>query len=133
MVEWQGAKEGERDVKVRLDIGKKSLLVFTAQNVKRPTRTIDCNRTETFTIIESSDKQRTYLLVRIPNEYDLVSEELWITRDFELSYLWACFALAFFVFTKILRACFICVIASKDCLCIQILIIYVTAGSLLYC
>jgi len=69
--EWQGQKEGERDIKVRMDIRKKSLLIFLPGQA-RPTRTIDCKRTDRLYAKESVDKARNFLLIRIPNEYDLV-------------------------------------------------------------
>ena len=71
--EWQGKAEGERDVKIKMDIGKKAILVFTVDNVRRATRTIDCKRTEKIFIKESVDKARNFLLLKFDNDYDLVS------------------------------------------------------------
>ncbi|XP_067938007.1 dual oxidase 2-like [Watersipora subatra] len=72
VVEWQGHKEGDRDVKVRMDIRKKSLILFAAGNLRRPARTIDCSRTSKLVLTESTDRLRNYLSVSIDNDYDLV-------------------------------------------------------------
>lgn len=70
--EWQGPKEGLRSVKVKCDVDKKAILVFADPNTRKPTRTLSCKDGGKMFLKESVDKQRNYLLIRVPREYDLV-------------------------------------------------------------
>lgn len=56
-----------------MDIRKKAVIIFTAGNTRRATRTIDCKRTEKIFLKESVDKDRNFLLLKFDNDYDLVS------------------------------------------------------------
>lgn len=73
MIEWQGDNEGERDIKIRLDLRQQAIKVFTGSDVRRPARTIDCKGCDKLYTKEAQDKKANMVLVRVPKDYDLVS------------------------------------------------------------
>lgn len=55
-----------------MDIGKKALMVFASRTVRQATRTMDCSHVGEMNVKESSAKKQFFVLIRIPNDYDLV-------------------------------------------------------------
>jgi len=72
VAEWQGHKEGMRDVKIRMDASKKALLIFVGQDIRRPKRTIDCKLYDKIYVKEAFEAKENLLLLRFPKDYDLV-------------------------------------------------------------
>lgn len=71
--EWQGDKEGSRSVKVKFDESKRAILLFAGASRGRPTRTVDCKNVKKMYLKESVDRNCNYLLIRVAQDYDLVS------------------------------------------------------------
>ena len=70
-VEWVGPKEGERNIKIKLDDSRKKIHV-TDRGGRKPLRMIDLRYSDRVFIRLSSDKMRSLLSVRAPGEIDLV-------------------------------------------------------------
>lgn len=70
--EWQGPKQGCRNVTVRFLPDKKHVVVGNP-NSSAPLRSIDLRNVRTVVVQVASSKNRFFFMLRMPREYDLVS------------------------------------------------------------